>query len=108
MQLRSVMIWTLFAMTATAIGAQNLPATGDAEKQPVVSTDPGATVKTSLPNRPTNNLPTIYLAGDSTVRKGRGDGASGQWGWGEPLVEYFDTTKINIVNRAIGERSSRT
>jgi len=29
-------------------------------------------------------------------------------GWGEPFVAYFDTSKINVVNRAIGGRSSRT
>ena len=53
-------------------------------------------------------LPTLFLIGDSTVRNGRGDGAGGQWGWGEPLVDLFDTTKINVVNRAIGGTSSRT
>ena len=53
-------------------------------------------------------LPTLFLVGDSTVRNGQGDGAGGQWGWGEPLVDYFDTTKINVVNRAIGGLSSRT
>ena len=29
-------------------------------------------------------------------------------GWGEPFVAYFDTRKVNVVNRAIGGRSSRT
>lgn len=53
-------------------------------------------------------LPTLFLIGDSTVRNGKGDGANGQWGWGEPLVDYFDATKINVVNRALGGRSSRT
>src|SRR5215475_9719549 len=45
-------------------------------------------------------LPTLFLIGDSTVRNGRGDGGNGQWGWGEPLVDRFDTTKVNVVNRA--------
>jgi lysophospholipase L1-like esterase len=54
------------------------------------------------------SLPTLYLVGDSTVRNGRGDGAGGQWGWGEPLVDDFDPAKINVVNRAIGGLSSRT
>ena len=54
------------------------------------------------------SLPSLVLIGDSTVRNGHGDGAGGQWGWGEPLVEYFDATKINVVNRAIGGLSSRT
>jgi lysophospholipase L1-like esterase len=53
-------------------------------------------------------LPTLFLIGDSTVRNGRGDGSNGQWGWGEPLVDLFDTAKINVVNRAIGGLSSRT
>lgn len=42
------------------------------------------------------------------MRNGRGDGAGGQWGWGEPLVDYFDASKINVVNRAVGGLSSRT
>lgn len=53
-------------------------------------------------------LPTLYLIGDSTVRNGSGEGASGQWGWGEPLAAFFDPVKIHVVNRAIGGRSSRT
>ena len=53
-------------------------------------------------------LPTLFLIGDSTVRNGRGDGANGQWGWGEPLVDFFDAAKINVVNRAVGGLSSRT
>ncbi|MDP9172154.1 MAG: rhamnogalacturonan acetylesterase [Acidobacteriota bacterium] len=60
-------------------------------------------------NAPANpNLPTLFLIGDSTVRNGHGDGSNGQWGWGEPIVELFDTTKINVVNRAVGGLSSRT
>jgi lysophospholipase L1-like esterase len=53
-------------------------------------------------------LPTLFLIGDSTVRNGRGDGAGGQWGWGEPLFDFFDPAKINVVNRAVGGLSSRT
>jgi rhamnogalacturonan acetylesterase len=53
-------------------------------------------------------LPTLYLIGDSTVRNGRGDGGNGQWGWGEPLGSYFDASKIRVLNRAHGGRSSRT
>ncbi|HYJ47088.1 MAG TPA: rhamnogalacturonan acetylesterase, partial [Pyrinomonadaceae bacterium] len=61
-----------------------------------------------LPVPANPKLPTLFLIGDSTVRNGQGDGAGGQWGWGEPLVSYFDTTKINVVNRAVGGLSSRT
>jgi lysophospholipase L1-like esterase len=50
------------------------------------------------------NLPTLYLVGDSTVR---GTG-SGIVGWGECLAPFFDTNKINVINRAIAGRSART
>ena len=53
-------------------------------------------------------LPTLYLVGNSTVRNGRGDGAGNQWGWGDFIAPYFDTTKINVVNRAVGGLSART
>jgi lysophospholipase L1-like esterase len=53
-------------------------------------------------------LPSLFLIGDSTVRNGLGDGANGQWGWGEPVAGYFDAGKINVVNRAVGGLSSRT
>jgi len=61
-----------------------------------------------LPEPANSKLPTLFLIGDSTVRNGQGDGAGGQWGWGEPLVAYFDTSRINVVNRAVGGLSSRT
>ncbi len=61
-----------------------------------------------LPEPANAHLPSLILIGDSTVRNGRGDGGGGQWGWGEPLVKLFDTSKINVVNRAVGGLSSRT
>jgi lysophospholipase L1-like esterase len=53
-------------------------------------------------------LPSLVLVGDSTVRNGQGDGAGGLWGWGDALADYFDVSKVNVVNRAIGGLSSRT
>lgn len=50
------------------------------------------------------SLPTLFLVGDSTVKVG----SEGQRGWGEEITPYFNTKKINVVNRAIGGRSSRT
>jgi len=73
-----------------------------------VQTDPTFNARLNLPVPKNPSLPTLFLVGDSTVRNGHGDGANGQWGWGEPLVAYFDAAKINVVNRAIGGRSSRT
>ena len=56
------------------------------------------------------NLPTLWIIGDSTVRNGTlGDGSNmNQWGWGAPIVAYFDLDKINVVNRAYGGTSSRS
>ena len=71
-------------------------------------TDPSVHAKLNLPVPANPKLPTLWLVGDSTVRNGKGDGGQGQWGWGEPLVAFFDPHKINVVNRAIGGRSSRS
>jgi len=54
------------------------------------------------------NRPTIYLIGDSTVKNGKGKGDGGLWGWGNFLADFFDTTKISVVNDALGGTSSRT
>jgi lysophospholipase L1-like esterase len=50
-------------------------------------------------------LPTLFLVGDSTVKSG---GSKGMYGWGERIGTLFDTRKLNVVNSAIGGRSSRT
>jgi len=52
--------------------------------------------------------PTVFIIGDSTVKNGQGNGAGGLWGWGDPIAQYFDTTKIKIENHALGGTSSRT
>ena len=62
----------------------------------------------NLPEPANASLPTILFIGDSTVRNGRGDGAGGQWGWGDLISAHFDSSKINVVNRAVGGLSSRT
>lgn len=59
-----------------------------------------------LPANPA--LPTLWIIGDSTVRNGQGDGANGQWGWGDEIAPYFNAHKLNVVNRALGGTSSRT
>jgi lysophospholipase L1-like esterase len=60
----------------------------------------------NLPANP--KLPSLFFVGDSTVRNGRGRGDGGQWGWGDEIAPFFDTSKINIVNRAMGGTTSRT
>jgi lysophospholipase L1-like esterase len=62
----------------------------------------------NLPEPADPRLPSLVLIGDSTVRNGRGDGANGQWGWGDSLGRHFDPARINLVNRAVGGLSSRT
>jgi lysophospholipase L1-like esterase len=60
-------------------------------------------------NVPANpKLPSLFLIGDSTVRNGRGRGDGGQWGWGDELAAFFNTSKINVVNRAMGGTTDRT
>ena len=55
------------------------------------------------PKRIDNKLPTLFTVGDSTLNN---NGA--MRGWGQEIPAFFDPTKINVVNRAIGGRSSRT
>lgn len=58
----------------------------------------------STPTVSAQEKPTLWLIGDSTVN----NGTKGQMGWGSVIAPYFDETKINVVNRARGGRSSRT
>ena len=48
------------------------------------------------------SLPTIFIVGDSTARN------QADLGWGDHFAHYFDTTRINVANRARAGRSSRT
>lgn len=70
------------------------------DERPVVD---ARQVKVEAPRDP--RLPSLVMIGDSTVKSG---GQNGAWGWGERLAAFFDTQRINIVNHAIGGRSSRT
>ena len=99
-------------MAQPPTGAAQPPAAGATQAGPAGAVAAPAAAprppRIPLPVPANPKLPTLFLVGDSTVRNGQGDGAGGQWGWGEPLVDDFDTTKINVVNRAIGGLSSRT
>jgi rhamnogalacturonan acetylesterase len=53
-------------------------------------------------------LPTLFLIGDSTVKNSWDKGTDGLWGWGKPLESYFDSTKLNVENQALGGTSSRS
>lgn len=110
---RKTRIWSLlFSVPFVMLFALAISAFGQSVETPALSssqnTDPAMHTRLNLPEAKNPALPTLFLVGDSTVRNGHGDGANGQWGWGEPLADYFDPNKINVVNRAIGGRSSRT
>lgn len=49
-------------------------------------------------------LPTLFIAGDSTATTGNPT----HRGWGAVLIDYFDTSKLNLINRAVGGRSFRS
>src|SRR5204862_406698 len=91
----------LKALRPSAVPRTWLSAKGDS-----VRPDPLVGLGLSWPADRTR--PTLFLVGNSTVRNGRGDGAGGQWGWGDFIAPWFDTTRINVVNRAVGGLSART
>ncbi len=94
-------------MSSHAAISQTAPEQTPTQAAPA-TTDPTAHARLNLEEVRNSKLPTLFVIGDSTVRNGQGNGGSGQWGWGEPLHDYFDPAKINVVNRAIGGRSSRS
>lgn len=50
---------------------------------------------------------TIYLAGDSTMAAKQADKRP-ETGWGEMLQQFFDATKIKVVNEAQNGRSTKS
>jgi lysophospholipase L1-like esterase len=101
----------MFRRSLWFIGSILLAGLAGAQTPAAINTDPG-TKPITLPEPANLALPTVFFIGDSTVRNGRDDGqnkgAEGQWGWGNPIAAYFDQSKINVVNRAVGGLSSRT
>jgi lysophospholipase L1-like esterase len=85
-------------LSAYSPAGQVIPAAED--DRPVVD---ASKVAGDKPRNPA--LPSLFLVGDSTVKSG---GVNGAIGWGERIGQYFNTDKINVVNHAIGGRSSRT
>ena len=68
------------------------------DARPVVD-DSKAKVETAVNPK----LPTLFIVGDSTLNSN-----APLRGWGQEMAQFFDLTKLNVVNRAIGGRSSRT
>src|ERR1700691_1518153 len=82
-------------IAAGLLGAAPLSAQDAAPPIPVQSS-----VAKDAPLNPA--LPTLFIVGDSTARNGA------DLGWGDHLAGFFDTSKINVANRAVAGRSSRT
>jgi rhamnogalacturonan acetylesterase len=88
----------LFAATATCmqVCAAQVPGTPG----PTLPVPEQSNLPVNLPLNP--SLPTIFIVGDSTARN------KADLGWGDHFAHYFDTTRVNIANRAIAGRSSRS
>jgi lysophospholipase L1-like esterase len=95
-------------LTGLLLVAIGLSGTGCMSRQVVSGSPNGPLATPPLPVPGNPALPTIFHIGDSTVRNGSGNGANGEWGWGDLTFCYYDTTRVNVVNRALGGRSSRT
>ena len=48
------------------------------------------------------HLPTVFVVGDSTARN------NADLGWGDHFAPLFDTSRVNVANRAIAGRSARS
>jgi rhamnogalacturonan acetylesterase len=79
-------------LIATTTAFTQTPTTPDAPPQ--------TTVAQNAPLNPAS--PTVFIVGDSTARN------QADLGWGDHFAHYFDTTRINVANRAHAGRSSRT
>jgi lysophospholipase L1-like esterase len=86
---------SLLALAASTFAQQTKPVDDD---RPVVD---ASTVKKEV--AADAKLPTLYVVGDSTANSN-----APLRGWGSEIGQFFDKSKINVVNRAIGGRSSRT
>jgi hypothetical protein len=42
-----------------------------------------------MPEPANPKLPTLWLAGDSTVKNGSGEGPTSPWGWGDLIADYL-------------------
>ena len=92
---------TLNCLIALSAAMVLLPAAMTGQQPPAA---PDAPPQVNLPQRAPLDpkLPTLFVVGDSTASNGP------DLGWGDHLPHYFDTTKINVANRARAGRSSRS
>jgi lysophospholipase L1-like esterase len=96
------------AATASADVLYTPAATSTTSPAPTApAATPAAAVSTLARPEPVEGLPakpTLYIISDSTAN----NNANGGMGWGKPFAEYFDPSKVRVVNAAIAGRSSRS
>ncbi len=88
-----------FALTSVAILGLAF-STPVAAQQAPPPTPPQHNLPHEAPLNPA--LPTVFIVGDSTARN------SADLGWGDHFAHLFDTSRINVANRAIAGRSARS
>ncbi len=86
--------WADFPNNATFYNAANLPALPFRSDGPVIP----------APTFPKRDKNAVFFVGDSTVK----NGGKGLLGWGDPVMAWFDHSKVETYNRALGGRSSRS
>lgn len=89
------LVWLLALLLCMPLLRAQAPASLEPPVTPVQTS-----VAHDAPINPT--LPTLFIAGDSTARN------QADLGWGDHLAHYFDLSRVNVANRAIAGRSSRT
>ena len=88
--MKTIVVIVLFAVSIfSQVKDDPRPVVDDSKTTPAQVRDP--------------KLPTLWIVGDSTLNSN-----APLRGWGQELAQFFDQSKINVVNRAIGGRSSRT
>ncbi len=90
--------YSILFLVGLLFGANFVKAQTKDDARPVVD-DSKAKVETAVNLK----LPTLFIIGDSTLRSD-----APLRGWGQEMTQFFDPKKINVINRAIGGRSSRT
>ena len=97
LRFNTVCISTVTALLAVTAAYTQTPAASPMQPPP---TPAQTSVSAQTPLNPA--LPTVFVVGDSTARN------QADLGWGDHFAQYFDTSRINVANRAIAGRSSRT
>ncbi len=106
-----------FGIFATLLGASLVIGPLAALAQPPPAAAPAAAARPAQNPFPVpgnkhagfkDGLPTFWIIGDSTAKNGRDDGSEGgRWGWGHEIDRYFDLSRMNVENQALGGTSSR-